>query len=128
MTPRVWTLAYIGFVLLVMIGAYDVYVALLNDGVGDTISNVWASLADWWPPIMLWFGIAGGHMGTHAEPYLDTPAARWFMLAWCTVVATVLSRAGYIGNGRWSVVGLITVGAVLGATLLSQSTSYTISL
>jgi hypothetical protein len=126
MTARLWTLVYIGFVLLVVIGAYDVYVAVLNDAVGDTISNVWATLADWWPPLMLWFGIAGGHMGTHAEPYLSSPEGRWFVLAWCTVAASLLSRAGWVGNGRWSVVLLISAGAALGATLLSQETAYSL--
>jgi len=126
MIARLWTLVYIAVVLLVVIGGYDVYVAVFNDAVGDTISNVWATLTDYWPPLAMWGGIAIAHMSAHAEPYLSEPWARWFVLAWATVAVTLLSRAGLVGNGRWDVVALVSVGALLGAMLLSQGTSYSL--
>jgi len=125
MTARLWTLGWVAFTLLVVIGAYDVYVAAFNDAVGDTISNVWQILADWWPPLAMWGAVGIAHMSTQADPILD-PVGRWFLLVWTTLAVTMLSHAGYITNGRWSVIGLVALGGVLGATLLSQSTAYSL--
>jgi len=125
MTAQTLTLLFVGLVTLVAIPAYDVW-AFVNDETGDTISNVLASLKAYIPILPYLWGIAGGHLFATAPPLLH-PGARAVWLVWSSAVIMLLCYAQVLDvNRRADVIGMLVVGAVVGALLLSQRHTYTL--